>query len=124
MKTKSLISKLGNNILNIMVRASIQCNSYQFIADAIGWNRSEVAERLLNRFIPARSSTLSYVDDSYHLRGTRSSPQYLLDTRRCFTRGIFEPRYRRGLSVDYLALQLNLTDYLDFVSANVLCYDE
>jgi hypothetical protein len=81
--------QLGFNTSAISLRTALEYDAHKFIHDAVWWDRSDVAERLLNMSIPSRPSHLTYENDFYHLHGTNSFAQYLFDSRRCAIQGIF-----------------------------------
>ncbi|CAF0915279.1 unnamed protein product [Adineta ricciae] len=83
------ISLFKFNIADSLLASIIEYDSHRFIKDAVWWDRSDVAERVLNMSIPPRSSNLTYEDDFYYLHGRRSFIEYLVDNRQCFTRGTF-----------------------------------
>jgi len=61
-------------------------DSHRFLADATWWDQSQVAEAIINKFIPPR---LSYINDFYYLHGQLSFTQYLQQSRQCFRQGVF-----------------------------------
>jgi hypothetical protein len=81
--------QLGFNTSAISLRLALEYDAHKFVHDAVWWDRSDVAERLLNKSIPTRPSQLTYENDFYHLHGTNSFTQYLFDSRRCAIQGIF-----------------------------------
>jgi len=64
----------------------IEYDSHRFLADAIWWDQSQVAETIINKSIPTR---LPYVNDFYYLHGQLSFIQYLQQNRQCFRHGVF-----------------------------------
>jgi hypothetical protein len=85
----NFISLLGLNTSTKIIKAIIKYDSHQFLEDAIWWDQSEVAERILNMSIPFRSSNLTYSNDFYYLHGNRPFTQYLFENRQCYNAGIF-----------------------------------
>ncbi|UJR08258.1 hypothetical protein I4U23_012531 [Adineta vaga] len=87
---KSLIDFIVlSNISNALSKEIVQYDSHRFIEDALWWDRSDVAEHVLNNSIPSRSSQFTYLNDFYYLHGNRSFTRYLIDNRQCYNDGIF-----------------------------------
>ena len=83
-KLFQFLARLGLQTSTTLLKTIVEHDSYQFIADATWWDRSEVGEGLYNR---SRPSSFTYPNDFYHLHGVRSFAQYLKDTRRCALQG-------------------------------------
>ncbi|CAF4074024.1 unnamed protein product [Adineta steineri] len=101
------LSQLGLDTSSIAVQRALEHDAHKFVSDAVWWDRSDVAERLIVNSIPSRPQHFTYHDDFYHLHGTRSFVQYLLDTRRCVTQGIFAQMQWETLSNRTLTDQPN-----------------
>jgi hypothetical protein len=72
-----------------IVKYIIEYDLYQFMKDATWWDQSETIERILSKSLPQNQEKFTYSNDFYHLHGNYSFSRYLLDSRQCFSSGIF-----------------------------------
>ncbi len=82
----NFISLLGLNTSSTVIKNILEYDSHRFIEDATWWDQSEVAEHILNKSIPVRST---YSNDFYYLHGDRSFVEYLYKNRQCYNEGLF-----------------------------------